>query len=75
MIGCSLVFKVYAMLEFLVEYSHPENHPLLGKCLAILGYYQKLLPLLFSLGGLQNFEKLITLMHPWVDWLGLVADG
>ena len=33
-------FQVYAMLEFLVEYSHPENHPLLGKCLAILGYYK-----------------------------------
>ena len=33
------VFKVYAMLEFLVVNSQPEN-PLLGKCFAIPGYYQ-----------------------------------
>ena len=31
--------------------------------------------MLFSLGGLQNFEKLITLMHPWVDWFEMVDES
>ena len=60
MIGCSLVFKVYAMLEFLVEYSHPENHPLLGKCLAILGYCQNCRRFCICLVGYKIYKTLKT---------------